>query len=225
MADEDADAVVGMGVDGAEGGFVGDVVAEEGYWGIWVGLREDSGYGAAFVRAGAEFYAGFEFEEGEAVVAGEWREDGERFFADLGGFWCRGSAPVHDGGVGFVFKEAAEAVLVELGAELSEILERGFRELGEFSAAIGKEVFRAVEAPDFEMLQAEERGDFTGGAAGDEDDARTSLLDLREDFADTGPGVGLEAVFAEGREGAVVVEEEKRDGFGGEGAEEGFEYL
>lgn len=87
VADEDADSVFGMGVDGAEGGFVGDVVAEEGCWGIWVGLREDSGYGAAFVRAGAEFYAGFEFEEGEAVVAGEWREDGERFFADLGGFW------------------------------------------------------------------------------------------------------------------------------------------
>ena len=145
-ADEGGEAAGAEALDDAEGGFVTEVVAEEGDGGVGGGFGEDGFDGAAFVAAGAEFEAGVELEQGEAGDAGEGLEELAGALLDAVGLLAGEAAPVHDDAVGLVFNEPAERVLLERGAELVEGLAGGGRGLLKLAAAVGEEALSAVEA-------------------------------------------------------------------------------
>ena len=70
---------------------------------------------------------------------------------------------------------------------------------------------RPVEAPDFKRrIEGEQGRNFRGGAAGDDGDAGAALARIRQELRYASKGAGLEAVHAEGGQGAVVIEEQKR---------------
>ena len=84
-----------------------------------------------------------------------------------------------------------------------------------------------MQAPDFKRcVEVEERSDFVRGAAGDDNHARFFLvLDAIQKIADAGPGDSLKAVDVEGRQRAVVVEQEQRAAGARKPREEFFQLL
>ena len=131
-------------VDGLEGSFVGEVVAEISDGCDLGGLCEDLADGAAFVAAGAHFKAGLKFEQGDAFKLGEVFEEGAGAPLNLPGARGRKAAPVQDGGVGLFLVEPAEGVAAEVRAEFIEPCAGGGRGILKLAMAVGMQAFSAV---------------------------------------------------------------------------------
>ncbi len=199
-------------VNGLEGGFVRAVVAEIGDGGDIAGLCKDLPDGAAFITAGAEFEAGLKFEKRDAFEMSNLLKKGTGSHLNLPGASGRMTAPVQDSGVGLVLVESAEGVAAEVGADLIKAGTRGGRRTVQLATAIGKKVFSAVQAPDFDGLIKREHGcNFCGGPAGDDSEVCAAVsLDALELLTNASPGARLKAIDAEAGEGAIVVEEQQR---------------
>jgi len=215
LADEHAEVRPLGAVNGAQGVFVGDVVAEEGN-GIACariverGFFEDGLDCVSLVAAGAEFETGFEFEQLQPIQFCKGFEESASLLLDVLCLFRRGGAPVHDCAIGLVFEESAKAVVVELLAQLVEPGAGLRRKLLELAATVWIEPLTTVQAPDFERLfEANQRRNFGCRPAANHDDAGASLLlNPLDPFPHAGPWEGAEAIEAKWGEGAIVVQEQ-----------------
>ncbi len=76
---------------------------------------------------------------------------------------------MHYDAVGFVFKEPAECIMLEVLAKLFKAGLSGYGGMFEFAASIGVKSLGTVEAPNLKRrFEAQEGCDFTGWSASDD---------------------------------------------------------
>jgi hypothetical protein len=210
--DENTEAARTQRPDDAECGFVRKIVAQERDRAIGTLFGEDGSDGAALVAAGAQHNPELKVEELKAIEFCKGFKDLKGAALDAFRHLAGLSAPVHDGAIGLVFKEAAQCVAAEL---LLEFLEPGLGLRGgllEFASTIGIEAFRSVKTPGLKRrIEAKKRCDFLRWTACDEGHAGSALaLNACERLADSGVGARCEAINPEGRERTIVIEQKSR---------------
>lgn len=210
FAHEQRQATLAKALDAAEGGLVTEVVSGIDDGSAIIGLGQDGIDGPALVAPHAQLDAAFKIKEFEAFEACQWFKQSTGTALDLCCFFARIPTPMHDGTVGFVFKQAAKAVCLELLAQLFECLFGGGRCLFELTTAIAVETLSAMQPPDFDGRGQIEHGrNLSCWTAGDDCNACVPLLlDAGKSRAYAGPGLRLKAIDAKGGEGAVVIEQE-----------------
>src|ERR1700722_4725961 len=206
--------------DGAEGSFIGEVIAQKSSGNPLAmqvrasGLSENRHDSFTFVAAGAQFESSLEFEQAKAVHLRKRFEENARLLLDHSGASRRSTAPVHDDGVRFFFDQAAAqgagCVALELRSQHIELGAGSRRDLFELAAAVRMQPLGAVQTPDLRRgFHSEQWKDFSGRPARDDDDARTALgLDLIQEGAHAGPGKSLESVDTEWRKRPVIVQQQ-----------------
>lgn len=212
-----------------EGIFVGEVVAEKGDRGIGGNGFQYLNDGVAFVNISCtQFEASVELEQTEDAFtgAGCGKLTAEVFHAvaDLERAEAAGcgAAPVDGNAAGFHFNHFGIEGLLKTLPDAFQALPLICGQFVHLVDAVSLEMFAAVAAPDFDGLGEVKQGlQFLGFSAADEDDAGPWQGEQAfEALLNAGIGDGFEAVGIEGREGAIVIEQEERCGCSSEATEE-----
>lgn len=207
--DESAKPALTEGPNYAESGLVREIVAKKSRRRVGTFFIKDGGSGSALVATDPQFKARFEVEQRKTIEFGKGFKEFSSPALDAFGHLAWLSAPVHNGAIGLVFKEAAQCVAAKTLLELFEpslSVRGGFLQ---FATAIGIEAFGSVETPDLKRrIEAKQGRNLMSRPPGDDSHARAALaLNAGERVADSGIWARCEAIDAEGRERAVVVEQ------------------
>ena len=203
---------IGQLIDRAECRLIGKIVTEVCHRRGKLHLLDNRLHRPALVAAGAQFDPCLKGQKRQASDLRSRLEQRARLLLDRFRLPLRVPAPMHHHGIGLVFKQAAKRVLSKLLPQCFKRSASLFGSILKFVPAVGKQPLRAMQAPYFKGLrQLQHRIDFARGTPCDHCKSRSIVsLNLRQKFAYTRPGPGIESIHSKAGQCAIVVQQQQR---------------